>query len=724
MLVAAMVLTLAALPGITRLGFDTEVRDIFRSADQQYAAYEDALRLFPGIESGVIVLLPGRMADTATLNALLAIERELNGMPGVERVVSLVSLPAVEQILLDPFDLSLPERVSAEQAESIRQLVESGAPGAQTLIGGDGELQVLLVQLSPGRDAPGVYGALRPSIVSIFERALSPYGMDFLMAGVPEMELAIREEALRDTTRIVAVAATLCSLVAWFLFRSLAILLTLGFGPALGVVWTLGVMGHAGSNMTVFTTILVPLLFVIGYTNAAHVVFAVSRAGGSPGWRRSGRALGSVLRACLVSAVTTAIGFISLSLSSSPLVSGFGLYSALGTLLTFLAVVLSTPALSVLLGIGNHPINPGKVWAGMLARLGGYVTSRPMTNLVLATLLIPLAVWLALQLEADYRFRENFPPESGFHRAIALGDQQLSGLVTAHVLVRWSADDAPDLETLLAAEGRILEAADGFSSPQRTLALSTLLPADARVGTMTPRDLEAILPPGMLEGLLNVESGAALLTLPMRDAGARQHAPALAEFERRLDRISADFPGLSLSLTGLGPAAVKGSGANILEMARSLALALVAIFLVIALVLRSLRLGLVCMVPNVLPLVGVAALMSLASIPLQFNTVLVFTICIGIAVDDTVHLVFRYRSLLANRDSDTAIRQALSQVGLVLVFTSLVLGTGFLSLMASAIPVVELMGLLGAVALALALVADLVLLPSLLSRFDGHGVDD
>ncbi len=715
-LVIVSAFTLAAIPGLAKLDFDSQVREIFRSASQEYDTYAEVLRFFPGVESDIVVLVRGAIAEPKALDALLSLERALSDIRGVDHVVSLLSLPSVEQVLLDPIDLVMPERVDEQQVAAIAGLLQEEAPGMAHLIGDQGNLQLLLLRLSPGWETAEAYGALREPIRQLLGQTLDPAGLAFLMAGVPEMETAIREEALKDTTRIIALAITLCTVVAWLLFRSLSILLTMAIGPCLGVVWTLGIMGHRGDDMTVFTTVLVPLLFVIGYTNAAHVIFAILRSAESCRWRRSSRALGEILPACAVAALTTAVGFGSLALSSSPLVSGFGVYSGLGTLLTLLGVIMVTPAMAALLGIGDRPRRTSVFWSILLSRLGNLVTRRPLAILLVAAVLIPPAIWLTLQLEADYRIRENFSPVSGFHRAITLGDQQLSGLITSHVLVRWAADEEPDLGTIVAAESRIIEAAEIIAEQRRIAGLSTLLPRGLTAQDMTPRDLDAIVPPGMLDRVLNADSGVALITIPLKDKGAKHHAPRLVAFENRLGQIDADFPDLTLSLTGLGPMTIKGSRENVREMARSLSMAMAFIFLVIVLVLRSLRLGLICMVPNLIPLVGVAAFMSLFFIPLQFNTVLVFTICIGIAVDDTVHLVFRYLALRRTLPGVQALRESLSQVGLVMLFTTLVLAVGFFSLVTSQVVVVQLMGILGVTALVLALVADLLLLPALLAR--------
>ena len=121
------------------------------------------------------------------------------------------------------------------------------------------------------------------------------------------------------------------------------------------------------------------------------------------------------------------------------------------------------------------------------------------------------------------------------------------------------------------------------------------------------------------------------------------------------------------------------------------------------------------MFPNILPIVGVAALLVVLQEDLYFNNLLVFAICLGIAIDDTVHYVMRYkRNIAAGMPTPEAIKSSISSIGLVLIFTSLIIGAGFFALTFSSIGVVSLMGTLAVSALILALVADLIILPAFL----------
>lgn len=154
------------------------------------------------------------------------------------------------------------------------------------------------------------------------------------------------------------------------------------------------------------------------------------------------------------------------------------------------------------------------------------------------------------------------------------------------------------------------------------------------------------------------------------------------------------------------------------DLARSLGAAALFIFLVIGIALRSASLGIISIVPNVFPLAGTGALLALAGAPLQFTSVLVFTVCLGIAVDDTIHFLVHFRrEMKTGRDIQAAIRGSIASVGHVMIITTLILIAGLCVLLLSGMPTLRLFGLLSIVALGLALLADLFFLPALLLYF-------
>ncbi|NND00685.1 MAG: MMPL family transporter [Gammaproteobacteria bacterium] len=251
--------------------------------------------------------------------------------------------------------------------------------------------------------------------------------------------------------------------------------------------------------------------------------------------------------------------------------------------------------------------------------------------------------------------------------------------------------------------------------------MSGLLGPVASTRIKTVDDLPMLVPADALRRQINLEASQSLISLPVRDLGAKILVPKFDLLRQQMTAISQQFPEFTITLTGLAPLAMYASTINIYEMAVSLIAALAAIFLVVVVSLRSLRLGLICMIPNIIPIAGVAALLVITGTPLYYTSVLVFTICLGIAVDDTVHFTLRYRQeYLASQSVETAQYNSIRHIGLVLVFTTSVFGAAFFSLVFSSVGVLKIMGILSFIALGLALLADLVFLPAMLATGFGR----
>ena len=184
--------------------------------------------------------------------------------------------------------------------------------------------------------------------------------------------------------------------------------------------------------------------------------------------------------------------------------------------------------------------------------------------------------------------------------------------------------------------------------------------------------------------------------------------------------IEQRYAGVNLSLTGTSVVAVGQLNGMILDLARSLGLAALVIFGVMTAALRSIRLGLLTVLPNVFPLALIGAFLVWIGRPLELTTVIVFSICLGVAVDDTIHFVMRYRRELAiDGDVNGALSRTFVAVGAALLTTTAVLVGGFSTVLLSAMPTNRLFSILSCVALVAALIGDLVFLPALLACFGG-----
>jgi predicted RND superfamily exporter protein len=203
------------------------------------------------------------------------------------------------------------------------------------------------------------------------------------------------------------------------------------------------------------------------------------------------------------------------------------------------------------------------------------------------------------------------------------------------------------------------------------------------------------------------------------DLGYEHFRDTFATLEQDLDELSAAHPGFTFYLTG--QALISGFlfGEVTTDLIQSLALASLTIFIVLAFSFHSLRLGLISVIPNAFPLAATAALLVLLDVPMAGATA--FVMSLGIAVDDTIHVIARFRREHdAGHDLEDAIRQAVQHVGKALVITTVVLVIGFAPVLTSEFPRTRVFAAMICVTIGAALVGDLVILPAMLKAF-GEG---
>ncbi|MEM6916253.1 MAG: efflux RND transporter permease subunit, partial [Verrucomicrobiota bacterium] len=194
--------------------------------------------------------------------------------------------------------------------------------------------------------------------------------------------------------------------------------------------------------------------------------------------------------------------------------------------------------------------------------------------------------------------------------------------------------------------------------------------------------------------------------------------PVYERLEAGLEEIGQDFENFELSLKGRSINRWENVYQIVVDLFRSLGVAVLIIFLVLTFVYRSIRIGLISLVPNLFPLAVAGAWLALTGYNLEIVMVCNFTVCLGIAVDDTIHFLTRYQQeRRATTNEATAIRKAFNGVGSALIMTTIVLMAGFSGVLFSDSRDHQIFATMGIITIAMALFADLIFLPAMLKKF-------
>jgi predicted RND superfamily exporter protein len=709
-------ITACAAFGLSGLRIDDDLRSLVRDSSIDFRLADEVAALFGAPDRDCIVLADSRSGDIFDEGSLAALRRLADSLGGIEGVDEVRSIFDVRRQGAAGALLPVIPRTGADLDDDARQAAKARALThplvAGHLLSADASSSLLLVRLVPEADRP----PLLPRVVARIEAALAaareadgPLAVE--LTGLP----ALREQAARALRRDMLVfnslGLSLAVILSATVARSLRSTIVACVPPFVGAVWALGILGLFGAPVNILTSVVPSLALVVGTCDSIHFIEDMRRSvrrGLDPLAASSG-AVHRVGAACGLTSLVTAIGFASLAAARIDAVRTFGIAAAVGALASFLAVTLLTPLIASTRFCSGLRLGRSSRTAGRLAsRLAAFSVrhARPIVALGCGATLL-LAV-VGSGLDADNRVVDSLPRGAAASRALARVDAEFGGAMGVDVVVRWPADvDWRDdaVTGTLAQVHEVLEAAGGIS---RAISLSTV------TGSM-PRRPRRRLDPDHFRDLVAPDDHTALVRARVSDLGSRTLEGVYDRIDAGLAELQQTRPGWRFELAGMSVVSARNIRQLVRDLGSSLLLEVAVIGCILALAFRSPLAGIVSLIPNVFPLTVIGALLVATGRSLDPATVIVFNVCLGLAVDDTVHVL---SALSRNRRSGlsiaTAVRRAIVETGNPVVIGGVVLAVGFAAVTASSVPSLAGFGLLACAAVAAATVAELVFLPALL----------
>ena len=482
--------------------------------------------------------------------------------------------------------------------------------------------------------------------------------------------------------------------------------------------------------MNPFVDVVLPILVaLVAFTDGVHLMVQIrhERATGLSGLDAAREGVRKVGLACFLTSLTTAVGFGSLALANHELVRDFGYCCVFGVALAFLSVVLAIPlACSTWLGQRIH-IGYGKGYVDRnINRIGGIVdlVLRYPRRMSAVGILLSLVLFsISLTLRPDDRLGDLLPNYTEPAIANQKMDVAMGGLSQATIAIEWEGNDdeqakniqlfqiLQDIDELLAKEELI-------GHPISIYNLLEALPGSGPAATRI--SMLDLLPPSLKRSYYTPEKRMAQVKFRVQDLGIATYGPVFQRIQEGTNEIIANYPDFSMSLDGAPIWRWENIYQIVVDLVTSLGTAAIIIFFILACVYRSLRIGIISILPNLFPLCVAGTYLALTGQALEIVTVCAFTCCLGIAVDDTIHFLTRYvEEKKETSDESEAIRKAFTSVGTALIMTTLVLVCGFMTVMISEAREHRIFASMGAITVASALFGDLVFLPAILKTFPG-----
>ena len=712
---AGLALVAAAVAAAT-LRIDTSIGTMMIRNDPERIATRALTQEFSDDTVLVAAFDLGRPFVADDLRTLRRISRRVAAVAGVEEVLDLSNVEDVRDRdgELDASPL-VDFAVLDEEAREIRERVRAHRLYRANLVSDDLETLALLVFFDPVAHLDDGAHETTSAVLAILAAEAGPWEMH--AAGFPvnehEANRIIRRDLLLLSPPVLVAVLIVVFLATRKSFALLLLLALVGWTEVVTLAW----FGLSGTPIAVVTSAVPAILLATSSTYAIYLLgllAAVSR-GPEPGVT----VIALATRPALLSAVSTAIGFLSLRFFEVQVIQELGWSLTMGIVAAAIGALLLLPALVHRFDLRLDPVRLRGLERLSVACLR--VARRPQVTLAVTAVLAALALPGIGRIAIDSDPLQYFHPESAQRRADRFVRERISGTGVVNVVVRTARPDAALAPPVLAFAEELRARIERSPIVDRTISLLDylyLMDVAMRPGEEPGSVLER---PGLAaQYLLLYEAGgdpgdyrhyvnhdrSALNILVRANTVGSTHILALHE---TIERVGASAPAAVTEVRGLGSLYLLAKGLDRITrgVIVGLAVALALIIVVVALGLRSLTLALVAVLPCGLPVLWCAGFLGWAGLPLSVGTSIVGCIALGLAVDDTAHVLGHLRR-------GRPLEEVYRIVGAPIILTSVSLGLGFSVLALSEFQPIMILGVATALTLSLALICNLLILPALL----------
>lgn len=627
-----------------------------------------------------------------------------------------------------------PSWAEEPNTEVLKRALARFAWVSPALVSRDRTLAPLIIELNEARAFDQKTRLLAvDAIRKTISRTQIPAGITVELGGVPVIHEAIEMKLKADRRLLNPLMGIVCLLILGLTFRWWPAVVAPISAVIITSVTVLGTMALLGQSLTILTNIITPLLLIVGLSDSVHLIgrYREELTRDSDRQAAGQKAVVAMMKACFLTSLTTAVGFASLATARTPELRSFGLIAAFGVMLAYFATVLFVPAF-ITLAAPPPPLSPDGLNRGPLersvARLTHAVLARSKMVVMVSLVLAVVLSLAASRTRADARLLDAFEKEDPVHRVTTKLQDGLLGIRPLElwlessegtVLTPERVAQVDELKKRLQASDSVIAVSD-FATPLREM--RSYLTADKTASTSSLGDEKTALAYLRMVGSekdapvferITPDAKHARVSVYLKDIGVQGSLNFIADMEKTARELFG--PGITLRMTGEAYVGSKGRSWVLRDLLGGLVLALVSIFALLTLLFRSFRLGLAAIPPNVIPLLGTGAYMMARGIDLNITTVITFSIGIGLAVDNSIHVVARFLEERRNHSSvDVALVRAARGTGLAIVVTALSLALGFAVLLLSSFVSVRQFGELIVVTVVNSLVGALVIQPALL----------
>lgn len=582
------------------------------------------------------------------------------------------------------------------------------------------------------------------------------------VAGYPAFHATLNGMMLEDFRTLTLIATIVMTLIVAILFRNIVGVVAPLLVVWQSAVWTLGFMALSDVPMTMLTNVLPAFLGCVGVGGSIHIM-SVYRDMLGRGLSNEEAIVGSIASTgvpVFYTTITTAVGLISFRFATLGAITDMGVFGALGIIITlvqsifFLPIILSFNKKRYM-GRCSGDAKPGMIegflgFCNNLSRpqsIGGKTSFRRRNVTLVVSFMVSLAAFIgASMLMVHHNSLEWIPEDRPIRAAMDVMDRHVGGTGNVVLLIEANPEEDISRRELLVGLEKLEQHVRSYRDPvdgQPKVGVATSVLDMIRESNMAvnetkhgfyklPESQQGIVDmftlyenaaPAQLRRLVTVDMKRSVMTFNVKWMNAWSYKPLTEHIKAGIKKYIGDKARVKITGTVFGLVTVVG--ALLTDLLRSFGIAFVTVTLIMIILLRDIKLGLISMVPNLLPVVSVMGVMGFFSIPLDMANLIIASIIIGIAVDDTIHFLHHFKANHeTNGDVEQAIDYAFFHTGRAMTSTSIILVLGFFVFCSATMYPLQRFGALSGLAIVFALLYDLIVGPALLRTVFKGGTGD
>lgn len=576
-------------------------------------------------------------------------------------------------------------------------------------------------------------------------------------AGIPYVRTELSAEVKAELKFFLYASLGITALILFLFFRSFYAVIFPVIVIAISVVWTSGTLVLLGYKITALTGLIPPIIVVIGIPNCIYLLNKYHQEFASHGNKI--KALSTIIRkigiVTLITNCTTAIGFFVLISANINVLKEFGMVAGINVFSTFLISIILIPSVFTYLPAPTKRELKHldlSILSVVLKSLEKIITHHRKWVYIVSSVIVVISAYGTTLIKADSHMVDDIPKEHYVKKGLTFFEDNFRGVMPLEIVINTKNKNAiRDLKVLTKLEifQNFLEAQPELSKP---VSLLNFIKAAKQAyfndhvdfyALPTKRDNLRILSylrktakqqeEGANQILKSFTDSTGLIRISVKtaDIGSEKieqliskriipFADSLFETPKPYTAY-VSYKDAPYRVTGTTLLFSRGNQYLIENLKQSLILAIFLIAVIMGALFKNVRIILISLVPNIIPLLMTGALMGYFGISLKPSTALIFSIAFGISVDDAIHFLAKYRQELiaTNFNVEEAVRKSIYETGASMIYTSIVLFAGFIIFTASSFLGTVMLGLLTSTTLLMAMVTNLVVLPSLLLTFQG-----